>query len=148
WASRPGSRPTRRAARRRSTACCVPPGRTRSPPSSCTSAIPATPRATASASSATARSRSLRMVEHEQLRRTLLAIAQEAIGGGAEPLTPGEWAHHWLRRQTATVARAAPLTPGDWPDDCLRRQAATFVTLRMQGELRGCIGTIDARRPL
>jgi AmmeMemoRadiSam system protein A len=65
------------------------------------------------------------MVEHEQRRRTLLAIAQEAIGGVAEPLTPGEWPHDWLRRQ-----------------------AATFVTLRMQGELRGCIGTIDARRPL
>ncbi len=30
----------------------------------------------------------------------------------------------------------------------LARQAATFVTLRLEGELRGCIGSIDARRPL
>ncbi len=65
------------------------------------------------------------MVEHEQRRRTLLAIAHEAIGEPREPDMPGEW-------------------PSDW----LRLRAATFVTLRMQGELRGCIGTIDARRPL
>ena len=66
------------------------------------------------------------MVEHEQRRRMLLAIAHEAIGEANEPAAPGEW-----------------------PDEWLRRRAATFVTLRMHdGELRGCIGTIDARRPL
>ncbi len=30
----------------------------------------------------------------------------------------------------------------------LRERAATFVTLRIAGELRGCIGSIDARRAL
>ena len=30
----------------------------------------------------------------------------------------------------------------------LAQPAATFVTLRLQGELRGCIGSVDARRPL
>ena len=55
----------------------------------------------------------------------LLAIAHEAIGQPREPAQPGEW-----------------------PDDWLRRRAATFVTLRMQGDLRGCIGTLDARRSL
>lgn len=33
-------------------------------------------------------------------------------------------------------------------EEWLARQAATFVTLRLEGELRGCIGSIDARRPL
>ena len=65
------------------------------------------------------------MVEHDQRRRMLLAIAHEAIGAPQEPSTPGEWLEEWLRRR-----------------------AASFVTIRMQGELRGCIGTIDARRPL
>ncbi len=65
------------------------------------------------------------MVEHEQRRRTLLAIAHEAIGEPREPDTPGEWQDEWLRLR-----------------------AASFVTLRMQGELRGCIGTLDPRRPL
>ena len=65
------------------------------------------------------------MVEHERRRSTLLAIAHEAIGEPREPDAPGEW-----------------------PDAWLRLRAATFVTLRMQGELRGCIGSIDARRPL
>lgn len=30
----------------------------------------------------------------------------------------------------------------------LRQICATFVTLRIQGRLRGCIGTVEARRPL
>ncbi len=34
-----------------------------------------------------------------------------------------------------------------WPD-YLRRQAATFVTLKMHGKLRGCIGTLEPHRPL
>lgn len=33
-------------------------------------------------------------------------------------------------------------------EEWLARHAATFVTLRLEGELRGCIGSIDARRPL
>jgi hypothetical protein len=33
-------------------------------------------------------------------------------------------------------------------EDWLRKDGASFVTLRLAGELRGCIGTIDARRPL
>jgi len=33
-------------------------------------------------------------------------------------------------------------------EEWLARQAATFVTLRLEGELRGCIGSIDARRAL
>jgi hypothetical protein len=33
-------------------------------------------------------------------------------------------------------------------EEWLARQAATFVTLRRDGELRGCIGSIDPCRPL
>ena len=36
----------------------------------------------------------------------------------------------------------------EWPEDWLRATAATFVTLRLEGELRGCIGTVDAHRAL
>lgn len=47
------------------------------------------------------------------------------------------------------IAQAAELDAGgDWHDDWLRAPTATFVTLRIAGELRGCIGTVDAHRPL
>jgi AmmeMemoRadiSam system protein A len=54
----------------------------------------------------------------------LLAIAREAIAGAA-PAGAGSAAEEWLR------------APG-----------ASFVTLKLDGELRGCVGTIDAHRPL
>jgi len=46
------------------------------------------------------------------------------------------------------IAREPP--PGSRWDDApwLREHRASFVTLKLAGELRGCIGTIDARRPL
>jgi len=40
----------------------------------------------------------------------------------------------------------APRTPREAP--WLAQPAATFVTLRLGGELRGCIGSIEALRPL
>lgn len=54
----------------------------------------------------------------------LLAIARASIEGRAE-------------------AAGGGAEPG-W----LREPGASFVTLRLDGELRGCIGSIDARRPL
>lgn len=56
---------------------------------------------------------------------TLIAIARETIMEAAPPLPGRSWREEWL------------LEPG-----------ATFVTLRLEGELRGCIGTIDPHRPL
>jgi AmmeMemoRadiSam system protein A len=38
--------------------------------------------------------------------------------------------------------------PRQWDEAWLRERAATFVTLRLDGELRGCIGTVDAHRAL
>jgi len=55
---------------------------------------------------------------------TLLAIARDAIRAGRDALPP-EWAEPWLRER-----------------------AATFVTLRLEDELRGCIGTIEPVRML
>ena len=57
--------------------------------------------------------------------RVLLDIARAAIAEGPE-------------------ARAA----FDWREEWLRAPAASFVTLREAGELRGCIGSVDAYRPL
>jgi AmmeMemoRadiSam system protein A len=55
----------------------------------------------------------------------LLAIAREAIA-----------------REDAASAAA------EWREDWLRERAASFVTLRLGGELRGCIGSVDAHRGL
>jgi AmmeMemoRadiSam system protein A len=35
-----------------------------------------------------------------------------------------------------------------WPHEWLRQPGASFVTLRLEGELRGCIGSVQARRGL
>jgi len=55
----------------------------------------------------------------------LIAIARASIEqGGAEPM-PSAWGHDWLGAL-----------------------GASFVTLRLDEDLRGCIGSIDARRAL
>jgi hypothetical protein len=65
------------------------------------------------------------MDELEQRGAILLAIAREAIADGREGGVAGEWPHEWLRAN-----------------------AASFVTLRLGGDLRGCIGTVDPHRAL
>lgn len=65
------------------------------------------------------------MVEAGDRSRTLLAIAREAIASRERPTAGCEWHADWLRER-----------------------AASFVTLRLEGELRGCIGSVDAHRPL
>ncbi len=57
--------------------------------------------------------------------KTLVAIARTAI---AEKLG----------------LASTPVAMRDW----LKQPAATFVTLHRQGQLRGCIGTLEAYRPL
>jgi AmmeMemoRadiSam system protein A len=56
-------------------------------------------------------------------------------------------------RTLVALAREAIAQPGespqrDWDQPWLREAGASFVTLRLEGRLRGCIGTIDPRRPL
>jgi AmmeMemoRadiSam system protein A len=56
---------------------------------------------------------------------TLIGIARDAIAEGARPAPRPSWPDAWL---------------GD--------RGASFVTLRLEGELRGCIGSIEAHRAL
>jgi len=44
--------------------------------------------------------------------------------------------------------RKLELSPGEVESKNLIRDGACFVTLRMSNELRGCIGSLDARKPL
>ena len=62
-------------------------------------------------------------------RATLLRLARDSIAHGL---------HH---------GRPLPVDASAYPED-LRVPRATFVTLEMDGELRGCIGTLDAHQSL
>lgn len=65
-------------------------------------------------------------------------------------LTPAEIeALHRIARDAvaAAAAGAEPPPPAGLPD-ALARPGAAFVTLRKNGELRGCIGHLEARQPL
>ena len=70
-------------------------------------------------------------LEHLSLeeRAMLLRVARAAIDRGLASRQPPE----------VEVAAFPP---------ALREVAATFVTLKLDGELRGCIGTLEARDPL
>ena len=63
---------------------------------------------------------------NQQQRGTLLRIAREAV---------------------EAAAKAMPYAPAS-DDLVLQEPGAAFVTLRKHGDLRGCIGTIEAREPL
>lgn len=65
------------------------------------------------------------MPESGERGRVLVAIAREAIVGEFDLALQRDWREEWLRER-----------------------AASFVTLRDAGELRGCIGSVDAHRPL
>lgn len=62
-------------------------------------------------------------------RQTLLQLAREALEFG-------------VRGKKSTPLHEASLSKN------LRTDGATFVTLTIHGELRGCIGTLEARQPL
>ena len=65
----------------------------------------------------------------EETRVLLTRSAQQAI---AESLSAGQ---------------AQVVDPQDYPVAC-RRHAASFVTLEIDGQLRGCMGTLEATRPM
>lgn len=65
----------------------------------------------------------------EEQERTLLQVARDAVAYGVEHRRP-------------LMVKAAEHVPA------LRTVRATFVTLRIKGELRGCIGTCQPLRPL
>jgi AmmeMemoRadiSam system protein A len=62
-------------------------------------------------------------------QQTLLRVARDAIGHGLVHADPPE------------------VAAGDYPEP-LRQIACTFVTLHMGQNLRGCIGSLRAHRPL
>ncbi|MBI2214570.1 MAG: AmmeMemoRadiSam system protein A [Acidobacteria bacterium] len=51
------------------------------------------------------------------------------------------------RESIAARLRHTP-PPGERRSEALERPAGAFVTLTIDGDLRGCIGTLDASRPL
>lgn len=54
-----------------------------------------------------------------------------------------------LRLARSAIAKELGLASDDLPKaDWLEEHGATFVTLTLQGQLRGCIGSLEARRPL
>jgi hypothetical protein len=65
------------------------------------------------------------MTAREERCGVLLAIAREAISAPPEASAPSRWPVPWLQER-----------------------AASFVTLKLDGELRGCIGSIEAHRAL
>jgi AmmeMemoRadiSam system protein A len=69
------------------------------------------------------------MTLNPQERVTLLDLARRSIAHGLARNTP------------------LPVDPADYPE-ALRTQLAAFVTLHLSGELRGCIGHLEAVQPL
>jgi AmmeMemoRadiSam system protein A len=65
------------------------------------------------------------MVEAPERAATLIAIAREAISRADRPVAPAAWNAGWLQER-----------------------AASFVTLKLDRDLRGCIGSVDAHRAL
>ena len=54
-----------------------------------------------------------------------------------------------LHLARAAIADKLGFVPGDYPrTGWLEEHGATFVTLNMEGRLRGCIGSLEAYRPL
>lgn len=49
--------------------------------------------------------------------------------------------------RSAIELSSAP-APRAWTEDWLRAPGASFVTLHLDGDLRGCIGSVEARRAL
>lgn len=66
---------------------------------------------------------------NKDLQQALLALAKASIAHGLE------------------TDRPLPVKLSDYPPELAERRA-TFVTLEIQGQLRGCIGMLEAVRPL
>ncbi|GIW20660.1 MAG: hypothetical protein KatS3mg065_0956 [Chloroflexota bacterium] len=100
-------------------------------------------------------------------RHWLLALARAAVGGAAEAYRdgrlqeleerlaayapPGAEARREADRATDSEAPGAGQPAAGLPERAsqqLVRPAAAFVTLTTAGELRGCMGRLDAERPL
>lgn len=65
----------------------------------------------------------------DSAKQILLEVARQSIQYGLQHANP------------------LPVEPGDYPEE-LQVQGASFVTLSLDEQLRGCIGSLEARRPL
>lgn len=65
----------------------------------------------------------------ESLQQTLVSVAKQSILHGLQHDQP------------------MPIQLANYPSE-LQQQRASFVTLNIDGQLRGCIGTLEAHRPL
>ena len=81
--------------------------------------------------------------EHQQL---LLAIARDAIFQTLEDSTANE--REWTRIKSSPVEGCPKGGVGFEVPPELMDERATFVTLTISGHLRGCIGMLEACRPL
>src|SRR5690606_31506537 len=110
-------------------------------PSCSTCATRATPRATGTASSATALSRSG--------RRSGMPADRFRDEADREPGCPPDAGDVLLPLARAAIAAelglGAPVPEGEL--EWLRRHGACFITLMQAQRLRGCIGTLRAHRP-
>ena len=79
-------------------------------------------------------------IEHQQ---RLLEIARTAISQKLDQSPPGGLRRFYGLQEAAQT----PLNPDTLPGELLEKRA-TFVTLSIHGQLRGCIGMLEACRPL
>jgi len=70
----------------------------------------------------------------EEERKTLRGLARESI-------------RHSLKRHPLAKRNRLKVDPADYPP-ALRELGAVFVTLNLEGRLRGCIGSLEPRRSL
>ncbi len=110
----------------------------------------------------------LRLVQQRGLRGQRLQLRNSGDTGGDKARVVGYGAFHFtvgtdgysqsekqalLRLATDSVrhglthGEALPVRAEDF-DSALRAQRATFVTLKIKGRLRGCMGKLEAARPL
>ena len=77
----------------------------------------------------------------------------QVVGYGAWAFRADEWRSEFddmlleVARRSVASRRTPDVDPNDYPEP-LRAIQSTFVTLRLDGELRGCIGSLQADLPL
>jgi|SRR5688572_5169446 len=84
----------------------------------------------------------------ESGRIRMLAASVEVAGGA--PTYPPEAGLVLLRvaREAISVELGVPVDAGDQKPSWLAREGASFITLMLEGKLRGCIGTLRPHRTL
>ncbi|NTV89279.1 MAG: AmmeMemoRadiSam system protein A [Clostridiales bacterium] len=80
---------------------------------------------------------------------SLLKVPDASLAGKTEDIRLGEDTYVALARKTLeTYVRTGKTVeiPSGLPDELIKKQAGVFVSIKKEGRLRGCIGTISAIR--